>query len=816
MKLFKESLFAVILLCFVTLHGQERKVILLNADWKFHNGDAIHPEKNNFNDASWEKVRVPHDWAIRGNFDMNLDAQLVQVVEDGEKVPRLRTGRTGALPMFGVGWYRKVIPVSKTDADKRIFIEFDGAMSLSKIYLNGKYVGEWPYGYSSFSYELTEYIQFGEDNLLAVRLENKPESSRWYAGAGIYKHVRLVKVPDTHVAHWGTFITTPVVNESIADVVIKTEVTGVVGNHAQVKLETEIYQKSGKKVGNVSSKQPMQGKMVFEQKISIRNPLLWSLETPDLYKAVTKVYVDNVLKDEYVTKFGCRSIRYDANRGFFLNDKPVKLQGVCMHHDLGPLGAAVNYRATERQMEIMKEMGVNAIRTSHNPPSPELLQICDSMGLLVQVEAFDEWKYGKNANGYSVYFEKWAEKDLQNMVRRDRNHPSVIMWSIGNEIREQNRGEEGRKIARFLAEICREEDPTRPVTAGFNVHLEAIKNGLAAEVDLVGFNYKPYDYKIKKQENPGFIIYGSETASTVSSRGEYKFPVKEVKSPWYQDYHVSSYDMEYPRWASTPDTEFEMQDDNEFVLGEFVWTGFDYLGEPTPYNEGTPARSSYFGIVDLAGLKKDRFYLYQSKWSDKPVLHLLPHWNWHDRIGLEVPVYCYTNYPKAELFVNGKSMGVRQKDKSNKYTRYRLMWNDVVYEPGEIKVVAYNDANQPLEQRVIKTAGEPKKLKLTADRETIRAGGKDLSYVTVEVLDEKGNFCPRAGNLLFFEVKGPGKLKALCNGDPTDQTSFASNYMRAFNGKLVATIESDDTAGEVELVVTGGLLNSEKLKIQIK
>ena len=487
-----------------------------------------------------------------------------------------------------------------------------------------------------------------------------------------------------------------------------------------------------------------------------------------------------------------------------------------MHHDLGPLGAAVNYRATERQMEIMKEMGVNAIRTSHNPPSPELLQICDSMGILVQVEAFDEWKYGKNANGYSVYFEKWAKKDLQNMIRRDRNHPSVIMWSIGNEIREQNRGEEGREIARFLAEICREEDPTRPVTAGFNTHLAAIKNGLAAEVDLVGFNYKPYDYKSKKQENPGFIIYGSETASTVSSRGEYKFPVKEVKSPWYQDYHVSSYDMEYPRWASTPDTEFEMQDDNEFVLGEFVWTGFDYLGEPTPYNEGTPARSSYFGIVDLAGLKKDRFYLYQSKWSEKQVLHLLPHWNWHDRIGLEVPVYCYTNYPKAELFVNGKSMGVRQKDKSNKYTRYRLMWNDVVYQPGEIKVVAYNDVNQPLEQRVIKTAGEPKKLKLTADRETIRAGGKDLSYVTVEVLDEKGNFCPRAGNLLFFEVKGSGKLKALCNGDPTDHTSFASNYMRAFNGKLVATIESDDTAGEVELVVTGGLLNSEKIRIQIK
>lgn len=815
MGLLRKLSVLVCFFCFIALPGQERDEILLDSAWKFCNKEVENAEKKCVDDSRWEKVTIPHDWGIRGAFDMNLDTQIIQVEEDGEQTPWLRTGRTGSLPIFGVGWYRKVLPISEKDANKRVFIEFDGAMSLAKIFLNGSFVGEWPYGYSSFSFELTDYIKPGEDNFLAVRLENKPGSSRWYAGAGIYRNVRLVKVQPTHVAHWGTFITTPVVNERRADVAINTQVTGSDTIPLQVQLETEIYAPSGEKVSSVISEQPMQATMYFKQKISIHAPLLWDIDAPNIYTAVTKVYVDNVLTDKYVTKFGCRSIRFDAHDGFFLNEKPVKLQGVCLHHDLGPLGAAVNYRAIERQLMMMKEMGANAIRTSHNPPSPELLHICDSIGLMVQVEAFDEWKEGKNPNGYSRFFEEWAEKDLLNIIRRDRNHPSIIMWSIGNEVREQN-SKDGKEIAQFLADICRDEDPTRPVTAGFNNHNSAIKNGLTDVVDLVGFNYKPRDYENKKKENPGYVIYGSETASTVSSRGEYKFPAKEMKGPWYNDYHVSSYDLEYPPWASTPDTEFEMQDKNDFVLGEFVWTGFDYLGEPTPYNQGTPARSSYFGIVDLAGLKKDRYYLYQSKWSDTPVLHLLPHWNWHDRIGQKVPVFCYTNYPKAELFINGKSMGVKQKDTSNKYTRYRLMWDDIIYYPGEIKVVAYNEENQPVAEKVIRTAGEPKKIGVTADREIIRADGKDLSYVTVEVLDEDGNFVPRANNLLFFKVKGQGKLKALCNGDSTDHTSFASNYMRAFNGKIVATIESEKEAGEIELVVTGGILRENKIKIQVK
>ncbi|MEA4937635.1 MAG: beta-galactosidase GalB [Paludibacter sp.] len=796
--------------------AQVRSVLLLDRDWKFKNSEVEQGAKPSFDDNAWEKVRVPHDWAILGDFDMNLDTQMVQVVEDGEKVPRLRTGRTGALPMFGVGWYRNVLPVTSADRDKRVFVEFDGAMSLAKVYLNGNFVGEWPYGYASFSFDLTSFIQFDKPNVLAVRLENRPESSRWYAGAGIFRNVRLVKTATTYVPQWGTFITTPKVTAKAAEINIQTELVSADGKQLQVRLVTDIFTKSGVKVASVSSKQAVQNKALFTQKTTIKNPALWSLKTPHLYTAISKVYVDNILKDEYKTTFGCRNIRFDKDKGFFLNDKHVKLQGVCMHHDLGPLGAAVNYRATERQVAMMKEMGANAIRTSHNPPSPELVQICDSMGMLLQVEAFDEWKYGKNKNGYHLYFDEWAERDIRSMVKRDRNHPSVIMWSIGNEIREQGIVREGKEIAGFLAKICREEDPIRPVTAGFNNHTNAISNGLADKVDLVGFNYKPYDYKKKKDENPGYVIYGSETASTVSSRGEYKFPAKEIKSPWYTDYHVSSYDLEYPRWASTPDTEFEMQDDNDFVLGEFVWTGFDYLGEPTPYNEGTPAKSSYFGIVDLGGLKKDRFYLYQSKWSETPVLHLLPHWNWPDRVGQNVPVYCYTNYPKAELFVNGKSMGVKQKDKSNKYTRYRLMWDEVVYQPGEIKVVAYNDKNEAVAEQLIKTAGEAMTLKLTADRSTIHSGGKDLSFVTVEVLDKDGNVCPRAGNLLFFDVKGAGKLKALCNGDPTDQTSFGSNYMRAFNGKMVAVIESDDNAGEIVLHVSGGLLKSQSVGISVK
>lgn len=795
--------------------SQTRSVTLLDTDWKFTNTDVNNAQKRVFDDQSWEKVTVPHDWAIRANFDMTLDAQSVKVTEDEDTSEKLRTGRTGALPIFGVGWYRKVIPISAADKDKNIFIEFDGAMSCSKIYLNGNFIGNWVYGYSSFSLDLTKFIEFGKENILAVRLENKPESSRWYSGAGIYRNVRLVKTASTYINHWGTYVTTPKVTSEKADITIKTDVSSIISENKTVKLVTEIYNKLGQKVNSITTTKKIESKLSFEQKFEIKNPQLWNIETPNLYTALSKIFVDNVLIDEYKTIFGCRSIRFDKDKGFFLNEKKVKIQGVCLHHDLGPLGAAVNSRATERQLEIMKEMGANAIRTSHNPASPELLEICDRIGLMVDEEAFDEWRNGKNKNGYALHFNEWAEKDLQNMIRRDRNHPSIIMWSIGNEIKEQNMPA-GKNIAGFLTSICHKEDPTRPATAGFNNHTNAIKNGLADSLNLIGFNYKPWDYKDKHTQYPNSVLYGSETASTVSSRGEYKFPAVETKNAWYGDYQVSSYDLDYPKWASTPDTEFQMQDDCEFILGEFVWTGFDYLGEPTPYNEGTPARSSYFGIVDLAGLKKDRFYLYQSKWSKTPVLHLLPHWNWADRQGQNVPVYCYTNYPKVELFVNGKSMGIKQKNISNKYSRYRLMWNDVVYQPGEIKVVAYDMNSSVVAEQVIKTAGEPYSVKLTADRKIIKADGKDLSFVTIEIVDKAGELCPRASNLLFFSVKGAGKLKAICNGNAIDQTSFASTYMQVFNGKMVAIIQSETEAGNIDLSVSGGQLQKTSLIISTK
>lgn len=797
-------LYCILIVSIVNCFAQNdvRKTILLDENWKFTLGDIKNAEAVNFDDSLWETVSVPHDWAIRQPFDMNQDKQWVLVKEEGDKIPMLRTGRTGSLPMTGFGWYRKAISVLESEKGKLFFVEFDGAMSQAKVFCNGNFVGEWPYGYSSFSFDITKFINFGQKNILAVQLENKPESSRWYSGAGIYRNVRLVTTNPIHVAHWGTYITTPLLTEKKGSVSVETTLSNPSLNPEKVELLTEIFNSKGVKVGSKVMTKTFLGEQQFSQSLEVKNPAMWDINSPNRYKVISKVYVGKILRDTYETSFGFRTIRFDKDKGFFLNDNHVKLQGVCLHHDLGPLGAAVNFRATQRQLEIMKEMGCNAIRTSHNPPSPELLELCDSMGLMVMVEAFDEWKNGKTPNGYNRLFNQWAEKDIEAMIHRDRNHPSVIMWSIGNEIREQDEID-GKTKAQFLVDICHREDPTRPTTAGFDKNTGALKNGLTDVVDLVGFNYKTHIYKKVHEDHPNYVLFGSETASTISSRGVYKFPVKVNKNPWYEDYQISSYDLDYPAWGSTPDTEFEMQDACDFSLGEFVWTGFDYLGEPTPYNKGTPAKSSYFGIVDLAGLKKDRFYLYQSRWSKTPVLHLLPHWNWEGKEGDTIPVFCYSNSPKVELFVNGKSMGMKEKSNATKYEKYRLMWNDVVYKPGEIKVVAYDANGKVMGTEILKTAGKATNIRLTADRTTIHADGKDLSFVTVEITDNEGNLCPNAQRLLFFETGGEGALKALCNGDPTDQTSFASNYMKVFNGKMVAVINSSKIKGEIKLSVTG-------------
>jgi len=806
------TLSLVLVFTFVFSQNSSRKTILLDEDWKFTLGEIPNAAAFNNDDSSWETVCVPHDWAISKLFDLNQDMQWVQVKEDGDKEAKLRTGRTGALPIFGVAWYRKNIEIPASDNGKCFFVEFDGVMSQAKIYCNGKYVGEWPYGYSSFSFELTKYLIVGQKNVLAVRLENKPESSRWYSGAGIYRNVRLVTTHPIHIAHWGTYITTPIINEKKGKVSIQTTVINQSQTSEKVELVTDIYNLKGEKVASTRTTKIIIGEDQFIQSLEVNNPVLWDINSPTRYRAISHVFIGKVLIDTYETTFGFRTILFDKDKGFSLNGKNVKLKGVCLHHDLGPLGAAINYRATQRQLEIMKEMGCNAIRTSHNPPSPQLLEICDSIGLMVMVESFDEWKNGKNLNGYNRFFDDWSEKDMVAMIHRDRNHPSVIMWSIGNEIREQEEIT-GKNKAQFLVDICHREDPTRPTTAGFDRPDGALKNGLTDVVDLVGFNYKPFIYQKVHSDHPNYKIYGSETASTLSSRGVYKFPVKENKNPWYDDYQTSSYDLDYAPWASTPDTEFAMQDECDFSLGEFVWTGFDYLGEPTPYNEGTPAKSSYFGIVDLAGLKKDRFYLYQSRWSTLPVLHLLPHWNWEGKEGDTIPVYCYTNYPKVELFVNGKSVGVKSKSNTGKYEKYRLMWKNVIYQPGEIKAVAYDNKGNVQKTEIIKTAGIPTNIKLTVDRNTIHADGKDLSFVTVEITDKDGNLCPNAQRLLFFKTEGAGILKALCNGDPTDLTSFASNYMKVFNGKLVAIVSSSKSSGEIKLTVSGERLSTKEMII---
>lgn len=775
-------------------------------DWKFHSGDVDMAMSETFDDREWKSVKVPHDWAISGAFDMEIDKQIVKVIEDGDSVAKMRTGRTGALPAFGIGWYRTVVRSHGLNASAQVRLEFDGAMSNSVVYVNGHECGRWPYGYSSFAFNVTPYWNNTGNNVIAVRLDNKPESSRWYSGAGLYRNVRVVYYDAVSVAHWGMKVVTPKITEKKGDVTVSTTVENNTGKPVKVIVETSIYTKKGALLAtgrkNVQIKDTTAS---VDIDLTVDSPHLWDIVSPTIYVAESKIFVDGKVRDRHTVDFGFRSIRYDKDHGFYLNGNPVKMQGVCLHHDLGPLGAAVNFRALQRQLEMMKEMGCNAIRTSHNPPTPELLQLCDSLGLLVQVEAFDEWRLGKNANGYHLYFEEWAERDLRNMIRRDRNHPCVVMWSIGNEVREQQAAD-GYKTAAFLANICREEDATRPVTAGFNNHVDAIKNGLADCVDLVGFNYKPHDYEHKHEEYPDFILYGSETASTVSSRGEYKFPAVERKGPWYDDYHVSSYDLEFPNWASTPDTEFEQQDKCPFVFGEFVWTGFDYLGEPTPYNEGTPARSSYFGIVDLGGLKKDRFYLYQSRWSNRPVLHVLPHWNWEGMEGKTIPVHCYTNYPKAELFVNGKSYGVRELSEQSKYSRHRMIWDAVEYQPGELQVVAYNEVGKAVDTAKVVTAGKPYAIRLTPDRNRIKAGGDDLSFITVEIVDDKGNVCPTSDNMVYFEVKGATRYKSSCNGDPTDQVSFVAPYKKAFNGKLILIVESGEMPGQSQVLVYGGKL----------
>lgn len=783
----------------------------LEKGWRFSrtdNTEAIRPE---FDDSAWQTVTVPHDWAIYGPFDVNNDPQFVAIEQDGETVASLKAGRTGGLPFVGVGWYRIRFDAPDFATGKNAAILFDGAMSNAQVYLNGQKIGYWAYGYSGFHLDITRHLK-QTGNVLSVKLENRPESSRWYPGAGLYRNVHVITTEDISIPIWGTQLTTPIVRSDYAKVKLATSVERSDNTSSELVLKTVIKDAAQKIVSESETKLTQYDDGVFTQDFVIDAPSLWTPETPALYSAESHLYANGVLKDTYSTSFGIRELKIIPNQGMFLNGEQIKFKGVCLHHDLGPLGTAINVSALRRQLAILKNMGANAIRTAHNMPAPELVDLCDRMGLMVMVETFDEWRAPKMKNGYNLYFDEWAERDLVNTIRRYRNNPSVVMWCIGNEVPDQS-SYEGTKIARWLQDICHREDPTRFVTMGVDRVQDAIDTHFASILDVAGLNYRTHLYTKTYNELPQQILMGAETASTFSSRGTYHFPVERTVNKVREDNQSSGYDLDCGSWSNLPEDDFVLHDDYKWCIGEFVWTGFDYLGEPTPYHEVWPNHSSLFGIVDLAGLPKDRYYLYRSHWlPSEETLHVLPHWTWPGREGKITPVFVYTNYPSAELFVNGKSQGRIFKDTTmthattdneqsmrelSRQRRYRLMWMDVKYEAGTLKIVAYDRDNKPVAQTQVHTAGKPYQIELSADRTVIDADGKDLSFITVKVLDKDGNLCPEANNSVSFRVSGAGTFRAASNGDPTCLDAFHLPQMKVFKGQLVAIVQSTEDSGNI-------------------
>lgn len=793
--LFMKSRFLLLFLCCLPgLLFAQRTELKLETGWKFHRGDADGAQSLQYDDEHWESVRVPHDWAITGPFDPEIDKQVTRIVQNGETVATEKTGRTGALPFIGSGWYRYELHLPELLEDQQALLYFDGAMSEAQVYVNGERVGYWPYGYSYFYVDVTEALRAGT-NLIAVRLENQPRSSRWYPGAGLYRNVRLLVKNKASFDPWGIFVTTPLVQDEVAKVNVKAAVSG-----EGLSMQARIVDAEQNEVARVTGVQAIGDEI--ELNLALPDPRLWSPEDPQLYTVHCELYQDGILTDSKQVRFGVRTLEFVPEKGFFLNGKVTKFRGVCLHHDLGPLGAAINVAALRRQLRILKDLGVNAIRSAHNMPSPEQLELCDEMGFLFIAESFDEWAKPKVENGYNRFFEEWAERDVVNLVRATRNHPCIVMWSSGNEVPDQW-GAEGVKRAKWLQDLFHREDPTRKVTVGMDQVKATMESGFGALLDIPGLNYRVHLYEEANERFPQGLILGSETASTVSSRGIYHFPVVEGKGITHADLQSSSYDLEACSWSNVPEVDFVMQDDKPWVIGEFVWTGFDYLGEPTPYDEFWPSRSSYFGILDLAGLPKDRYYLYRSRWNPEvETLHILPHWNWPERLGETTPVFVYTNYDRAELFLNGVSQGIREKHRNGSLQeRYRLMWMDVKYEPGTLEVVALDGDGNALARRQMHTAGPPHSLRLEADRTEIVANGKDLSFVTVSVVDAVGNLCPRAAAQLHFRVTGAGSFRAVCNGDATSLELFHLPTMQTFSGQLVVIVESGEEPGPIQLEV---------------
>ena len=801
------KLITMLLATTLTTLAQPRQEVILTDGWQFQ------AEQEGKVQEKWQTVRVPHDWAIAGPFDKKWDLQKVAIEQNGEKEATEKSGRSGALPWIGAGHYRRIFYIPQ--GCERAELVFDGAMSEPTVCINGQKAGYWAYGYNAFRVDITPFMKPGE-NQLDVDLLNIEESSRWYPGAGLYRPVKLVMTGKICLDEWGTFIRTLSADQNSAHVAVSSQIQPATIT-PDLRIMVDIMDAQGKIVGQAESQLSVSG--AAELDFNITQPKLWSPESPYLYQVRTRLYDDGKLLDEITNKMGIRTISVTKEGGFQLNGITRKIKGVCLHHDLGPLGAAVNKAALIRQIKLMKEMGCDAIRTSHNMPSQMQMDICDSLGMMVMAESFDMWIYPKCKNGYARFFNDWSDRDIENLILANRNHPSIIMWSIGNEIPEQG-SEEGREIARHLQGLCHLFDPTRPVTQGMDRAEEALKSGFAQVMDVPGFNYRVHKYEQNLKQLPQGFLLGSETASTVSSRGVYKFPVKVTDNSQYAswaptydpkaikkaDGQCSSYDVEYCSWSNLPDDDWVWQDDKDWVIGEFVWTGFDYLGEPTPYDEYWPSRSSYFGICDLAGLPKDRYYLYRSRWNkNQHTIHLLPHWSWGQaRKGKVTPVYCYTDYPTGELFINGKSQGKVTKNPKERLDRYRLRWNDVKYEPGELKVVVYDANGNAAGEEIVKTAGKPADLKLEAwtANENLQANGDDLAFVTVSLTDAEGTLIPQADDQLTFEVTGAGTFEAVCNGDATSLESFKQPTMKLFSGQLVVVVRSAQKAGTLTLKVS--------------
>ena len=803
-----------------------------NSNWRFFLGQVADAEKSDFNDAAWRQLNLPHDWSIEGEFS--------------EQNPATPGG--GALP-GGLGWYRKTFKIPESNKGKKIFVEFDGVYRNSEVWINGHSLGKRPFGYISFSYELTPFLKFGnESNTITVKVDNSQQpNSRWYSGSGIYRNVWLTTVNPVHIPQWGTYVTTPQVSDKEAEVRIQVKVKNQSTSKASLTLQTSVFDKTGKQVVTTKSDVSVDKDSLseFTQNLKVANPQLWSFDNPNLYKVVTEIKMNGKAVDTYETPLGIRSFSFDAKKGFLLNGKPEKILGVCNHHDLGCLGSAINTRALERQLEILKEMGCNAIRTSHNPPAPELLELCDRMGFFVMDEAFDMWRKRKSPFDYSMDFNDWYERDLTDMILRDRNHPSVFLWSIGNEVLEQwtdakadtldlqqanlllnmkreidpeQVKKEGTTvnmiITRRLAEIVRSLDTTRPITTGNNEPQPYNHLFRANALDIIGYNYHEKEALKVGEWYPGLPFIFTETTSALMTRGYYRMPSdsmfiwpKRWDVPFFDSsMSCSSYDNCHAPWGSTHETTWKMVKNNDFVSGLFIWTGFDYLGEPTPY--WWPARSSYFGIIDLAGFPKDIYYMYQSEWTKKDVLHIFPHWNWTH--GDSVDIWAYTNAPEVELFLNGKSLGTKTKGTDDLHLQWR-----VKFEPGTLKAISKKSGKVVLQQEV-KTAGAPAKLALTADRTNVNADGNDLSFITVSVLDKDGTLAPNADNLVNFEVEGPAVIVGVDNGSPISHEPFKANYRKAFYGKCLVVLQSTGKSGKVVLKAKSAGLNDATISITTK